>query len=186
MWFQEADKIYLVPIGKIQWWILEDVKTTLEERFLFSVTIVDSVPFPYEAVTREREQMDTREIFRILSDWSPKGLVIGVIDFDIFTQGVNFLFGEADPVEGIAVVSMARLREEFYGSEPAQELMIERLKKEVVHEMGHLFSLRHCPHDRCVMHFSNTISTTDFKTDRFCPVCSKTLKEVTDGGYQAL
>jgi len=91
---------------------------------------------------------------------------------DLYAGHLNFVFGEADPDVGIAVVSTYMLRPEFYGEAPSPELFLSRLVKEAVHELGHTFRLGHCPDPACVMHFSNSILDTDLKGPDFCPRCS--------------
>ena len=39
-------------------------------------------------------------------------------------------------------------------------LFQQRIPKEVVHELGHLFKLSHCDKRYCVMHFSNSLKDT--------------------------
>ncbi len=184
MWFQEADRIIIAPIGKIQWWLLQEVSEVLAEAFPLPASIIDPLPFPYELVVRDREQIKASDLINLLADLGLNGLVSGIIDYDIFAPGLEHLFGEADPVEGISVVSIARFREEFFGRGQDQSLLRDRLVKEALHEMGHLYSLRHCPQKTCIMHFSGDVEVTDQKRESFCPDCRGTLKEVTDGGYQ--
>jgi archaemetzincin len=98
---------------------------------------------------------------------------LGVIDLDLYVPGLNFVFGEADPGSGVCVISLTRLRQEFYGRAPDEELFLKRAVKEAVHELGHLYGLPHCTDRRCVMYFSNSLPDTDKKTRRFCERCKK-------------
>lgn len=41
--------------------------------------------------------------------------LLGVVDADIFAPGLNFVFGEADINGRKALISLKRLRQEFYG-----------------------------------------------------------------------
>ena len=97
--------------------------------------------------------------------------VLGVTGEDLFEQGLNFVFGEASPAQGIAVISLCRLRQEFNGEFPDPELLINRAVKEAVHELGHTFGLGHCSNMYCVMHFSNCLADTDIKNSTFCSKC---------------
>ena len=72
-----------------------------------------------------------------------------------------------------AVVSTHRLRQEYYGLPQNDAVMLERLGKEVVHELGHTCGMVHCQERRCVMHFSNSIREVDAKLDAFCPPCAR-------------
>jgi archaemetzincin len=101
-------------------------------------------------------------------------VVLGVIDEDLFVADLNFIFCLAYGRR--AIISLTRLRQEFYGLFPDPDLFLERAKKEAVHELGHVFGLPHCPDRRCVMHFSNSIAETDFKGWRFCGRCREVLK----------
>ena len=50
-----------------------------------------------------------------------------------------------------------------------------RVLKEAVHELGHTLGLAHCPHPKCVMHFSNTVADTDRKGTDYCAACQARL-----------
>jgi len=103
---------------------------------------------------------------------------VGITGVDMYTAGLNFVFGEAQCPGRAAVVSTFRLRPEFYGEPPNRPLFLERCVKEVVHELGHTFGLGHCSDRRCVMSFSNSIYDTDFKRPNFCDRCSTLLKSL--------
>ena len=70
-----------------------------------------------------------------------------------------------------AVIALPRLRQSFYGLPDDEKLFLARAVKEAVHELGHTYGLGHCPDARCVMHFSNSLRDTDFKSHRFCGAC---------------
>jgi archaemetzincin len=91
-------------------------------------------------------------------------LKIGLVDVDIYTRGMNFIFGLADPSKKTALVSTYRL---------TGNKMAEHISKEVIHEIGHLLDLRHCSNPKCVMHFSNTLNDTENKDVIFCKECRR-------------
>ncbi len=95
---------------------------------------------------------------------------------DLYTRGLNFVFGQARLGGREAVISLARLHQSFYGLPEDEELLLERSLKEAVHELGHTWGLAHCPDHLCVMHFSNSLRDTDVKTARFCSKCFSILK----------
>jgi len=97
--------------------------------------------------------------------------VVGVADVDLYVSRLNFVFGEADVGSGTTIVSLCRLRQEYYGLAPDGVLFLERATKEIVHEVGHTFGLGHCPNNKCVMHFSNSLADTDLKEAHFCDKC---------------
>jgi archaemetzincin len=81
------------------------------------------------------------------------------------------VFGEASFPGKAALISLFRLKPEFYGVKDDAEVFVQRSLKEAVHEVGHTLGLNHCPRSSCVMHFSNSIFDTDTKQSLFCDDC---------------
>jgi archaemetzincin len=76
----------------------------------------------------------------------------------------------------VAVVSTARLEQNFYGMPPNGMLFERRLIKEVKHELGHTFGLLHCARRSCVMSLATGIADVDRKSLLFCDSCEDSLK----------
>ena len=104
-----------------------------------------------------------------------KRQVLGVLDVDIFSKFLNFVFGVADLPNnksfGNALISVTRLRENFYRRTENVALFELRILKEAIHEIGHTFGFEHCP-NFCVMKFSNDLEDTDQKPPKFCEECA--------------
>ena len=107
---------------------------------------------------------------------------LGIIDEDIFSGSLNFVFGLAMspnvkilsfPI--VALISITRLREEFYRRPINNTLFELRVLKEAIHELGHTFGLKHC-NKYCIMKFSNSLRDTDNKPKKFCESCQNKLK----------
>jgi len=108
----------------------------------------------------------------------PGARLLAVTSLDLYVPVLTFVFGEAQLSGSCAVVSLHRLREEFYGLPRREDLMRERLVKEAVHELGHTFGLRHCDDWRCVMTSSHGVERLDVKSAGFCVLCGRVVAGV--------
>jgi archaemetzincin len=168
--------ITLVPIGDVESNILENLKQPLAEAFGQNAEVRDGMELTGSSRDQRRGQYVASLLLVELPPPRPGDIVLGVVDVDIFAPGLNFVFGEAEIGGRKAIISLARLRQEFYGLSRNERLFRERAVKEAVHELGHTCGLKHCPHPTCVMHFSNSLRDTDIKGWRFCPDCQARLK----------
>src|ERR671930_1847437 len=176
-------QIILQPVsfqlGKDTISILEKV---LSEEFNAHVSTVSPIrgAIPLQLFDRDRNQWKSNEILQWLLDkyrsnkaTTTTTKILAICDFDAYSNGLNFVFGEAYIDGRISAIYVPRLRQEFYGLKEEQHLFHERIVKEAVHELGHAFGLNHCENIRCVMHFSNSLSDTDIKTSHFCNACER-------------
>jgi archaemetzincin len=74
-----------------------------------------------------------------------------------------------------AIVAVPRLRQSYYRLPEDADIFRQRVVKEAIHELGHVFGLEHCHDRRCVMAFSNSLEDTDYKGSEFCPECHRDL-----------
>ena len=100
--------------------------------------------------------------------------LVALCNFDAYFGNYNFCFGHAIIGGSVAAVYLQRLLPHSYtdGDDRLRDLFQNRLIKEVVHELGHTFGLRHCFRNSCVMHKSKSINDTDNKNEKFCNICS--------------
>jgi len=169
--------IEILPLGDAREDVLAAVALGAREALGTKVALAEPAPVPEAAYSGARGQYDASMILNaIRGDGLPKGFKrVGISDVDLFSGGLNFVFGQADLSGPTAVISLARLRNEFYGRGADAPLLIERAVKEVVHEVGHTLGLGHCKNPDCVMYFSNSLLDTDRKGATWCPPCASRL-----------
>lgn len=129
-----------------------------------------SPDFAYHA---ERQQYHSSDILARMQqqDHSSCWRVLGVTEADLYIPILTFVFGEAQLGGKCALVSTHRLRQDFYGLPSDRDLLLDRLLKESVHELGHTVELTHCDDYRCVMAPSHAVEWIDLKESTFCPDC---------------
>ncbi len=183
--------IYIQKFGDLEPGILIKLRKNLKwelKGFIDSVKILpESILLTDSEYDPSRRQYNASLLLRKLIEHTYKKQyfrTLGIIDKDIFSRFLNFVFGVAIIPKkhflkgpGVALISIARLRELFY-RRPENETLFElRILKEAVHELGHTLSLAHC-NNNCVMQFSNCLADTDEKPAEYCQFCSKKLKKV--------
>lgn len=146
-----------------------------------TVRTLSSIPVPPESFEARRNQYYSTKILKeMLGDVPQDALkLLGVTDEDLCIPILTYVFGEAQVGGTAAVVSLARLRQEHYGLTPDRPLLLERLRKESLHELGHTFGLVHCPLRDCVMYLSNTVVDVDTRGGDFCRGCRSVVASKT-------
>jgi archaemetzincin len=170
-------KIGILRIGQIDTYVIARIQETLNTVFpkAKSTLIAESVSVPEEAFSEGRNQYRSDIILDAIDSYAGKenvfDRVLGIADVDLFISRLNFVFGEAKCPGKAALISLWRLRPEFYAHPSNLESFAQRSAKEAVHELGHTLGLKHCDNPFCVMHFSNSIFDTDRKQTLFCNKC---------------
>jgi archaemetzincin len=173
-------KIALKPLGDVANEVMAELSEKVNLAFHCPVEIKEGFGYLAHAYNPERRQYLASNLLASLNA-SPKEKdekTIGIVDVDLYASRLNFVFGEADISSGTAIVSLCRLRQEYYGLASDKTLFLERATKEIIHELGHTFGLNHCPNARCVMHFSNSLADTDYKEVNFCNKCQPKIMPV--------
>jgi len=191
--------LYLFPIGDVDSSVLAVLQDVLEEKFGFPCKIGSALPDPIYAYNPKRGQYKSTMILGKVRQALPQDALkgLGVTSVDLYVPMLNFVFGEAEVRGRCAVISLCRLKPQFYGvsrplvesgqarlerslplgpdGQAGEDIFKTRAIKEAVHELGHTFGLSHCSHVKCVMCFSNSLMDTDFKEENFCSSCQNAI-----------
>ena len=100
---------------------------------------------------------------------------------DIFIPERDFVFGVASRRSRTALVSVCRLRSTRYGMSPDPALLEKRLRKLLLHELGHTFGLDHC-RNGCVMAFARSLPQLDASADDYCADCRRRCEKILGSG----
>jgi archaemetzincin len=168
-------RILIIPMGSVDPDILKTIATALEKVFHCMTETDTETPLPLTSYDSLRDQYHSSTILNKIRITRHKDFdrALGVTDVDLYVPELNFVFGEADVSAGTAVISLARLRQEFYGLRPNTRLFHERAVKEAIHELGHTCGLGHCRDPQCIMYFSDSLKDTDRKGPGFCALCKR-------------
>ncbi len=139
---------------------VELVRRNLEDTYPVQVEVVGERPLPVEAYHPEREQYNAELLLENLL--REEGISFWVIQEDIYCPSMNFVFGLASIYRG-AILSLNRLNSS------------DLIKKEAIHEMGHVLGLNHCL-NHCVMQYSNSLWEAKWKPTTLCDECRRKIE----------
>jgi archaemetzincin len=144
----------------------------------------DPLENPKYAHDPERQQYCCKRVLlRLQRCSSPDSWrVLAVTEEDLFAPILKYVFGAAQMEGKCSVISLHRLRPQYYGDGEDEELFLERLVKTALHELGHSLGLTHCRRRACVMYSSTRIQDTDAKLADFCSTCRELFRWRLEGG----
>lgn len=167
----------LVPIGDVSPNVMEWIENAAAEWFPLPIRRLPALAVPEGAYDAKRQQYQSVEIMKLLARSAPRDAsrVLGVTDVDLAIPMLSFLFGQAQFDGPVAIVSLCRLHQEFYGLPAQEKLLRERTVKETLHELGHTFGLVHCSDPNCAMSLATHIELVDSKSEKYCARCGSQL-----------
>ncbi len=172
-------RLHLARAGEVDRDVLTDVSAAVAR--LFGVEVrpeVDPLD-PEPAWDGRRQQYNSSLLLRkVAQAWPEDGSkALVVTEVDLFIPMLSFIYGQAQLGGPGAIVSLARLRQEFYGLPADAGLLGERARKESLHELGHTLGLVHCHDAGCVMSLATNIRQVDLKSSDYCRLCRALLAE---------
>ncbi len=177
--------IFIQPFGKFTEEETETITKTAEYVKLFfrlNTQILPVKPDTSVPDTARREHDGSQQLLssylleQTKKAMPPKGIVLMTITKkDLYPKDDwNFVFGQASYVTRTGVSSIHRFKNDFPDSLNSNSFLC-RLLNVTTHEIGHMFSIRHCKFARCLMNGANNLSETDGSPNRLCSNCLKKL-----------
>lgn len=179
--------IYLLPVGEF---------TPLQEKILEAAREYTAIFFQLKTVLlpahsdsafpagtfRQREDGHIQLLAPYILDSLLKGNIpndgitlMAISALDLYPKSDwNYVFGLASYTDKVGVSSIYRLQDKTLDTSN-YITCLKRLNKVASHEIGHMFSLRHCLHAQCVMNGSNNLHETDQAPNRLCSACQQKL-----------
>jgi archaemetzincin len=154
--------------------LMTELRETLESTFPVEVQPGPALPLAPSAFEPARRQWNAPLLLETVLRATTDGVArhLAVTGEDLYIPMLTFVYGQAQLSGTAALISLARLRQEFYELPPNLTLLRARARKEAIHETGHLFGLIHCTSEGCAMRLSTNIRQLDLKPDSLCAACS--------------
>jgi len=168
-------QLELMGVGVLPPMFLERTATQLARRLGQQVEIYPGRPDPAAAFDVARQQYLVTALLAMVEEPTPRAAVkrIAVTGVDLYLPVFTHVVGFAELGGRVGIVSTFRLRGETAGGRSGQEVLIDRVEKEVLHEMGHTLGLVHCRQGWCVMRPSGSPEELDSRDAAFCATCAE-------------
>jgi len=165
--------ITLISFGYFEDVLLARVGEAVRQEFHHPVKIKVAHLDLSEYYDPGRRQYNGNKLLELMEPLALSGSIktIGLFNVDLFIPILTFIFGQAVLGGNTGIASIYRLNNERYGMPPDPGILLERFKKEVIHELGHTFGLLHCHTPTCVMRSSTYVEDIDLKEAHFCQTC---------------
>jgi archaemetzincin len=176
--FALRNKIVVVPMGDIDYSMVNKLASQLVSYFSVGVDILQGSKIPPEAFNPQRGQYYSTVILSKLELMKSAAgeKMLGLVDEDLYIPSKNYVIGDADPAGKSAVLSLFRLRRENYEMLDETKVLYSRILKEAVHQIGHLWGFEDCRNPKCVMYATDDIGEVDRKGKKFCDNCLRRVK----------
>ncbi|MBN2227524.1 MAG: hypothetical protein JW763_09180 [candidate division Zixibacteria bacterium] len=170
-------KIVVVPLGEVDFMMVNKLATNIGPVFNRSVDILKGMKMPEESYNVIRNQYYAAIILAKLErvKANQREHVIGVCEEDIYLPDEAYVLAHADSVLGTAVVSLNKIRQEFYGLPEDDTKVYDRLYKLAVDQVSFLCDVAACRNPKCVHYYSQTMMDIDNKGSKLCDICKRQL-----------
>jgi predicted Zn-dependent protease len=130
-------RILIIPIGSADPAILKTISDSLEKTFHCMTETGTEMPIPLTSYDPRRNQYYSSTILETLRGITrrDRDRILGVAYADLFVTGLNFVFGEADALAGVAVISLTRLRLRWAGYRKVRQQVCKLLNRRI-RELG--------------------------------------------------
>jgi archaemetzincin len=175
----KTQRISILPLDEIAVPILEHMGNALQRTFLCSYHILPNEDIsPHASALLHEGKYNSTAILLYILKKIPVGSskILAVTHRDLYSPIFSYLYGEAQLKGTAALMSLFRLRPEFYHSPANRDLFLSRCEKQSIHEIGHTFGLVHCKDKNCVMYPSSNLDDTDVKSNSLCPLCTMLIR----------
>lgn len=166
--------IYIQPLGDVNQEYLDYIKTAVKDFYGYECIVNSKLNFSNDILAASGTRY---EASKILNKYNSNRNVLLITERDIAHRKSDKypewgIFGLGLRPGKTCIISTFRLKKKV-----SKKMLLVRLKKVALHEIGHNLGLQHCTYNKvCMMNDANgTIQQVDQEKIWFCPKCKNQL-----------
>lgn len=176
----DLQNITLISFGYFEEDFLKKIADSVKHEYHLSVIIKEGHLDLSEFYDPGRRQYNGTKLLKEV-DYSmstDNNKTLGLFSVDLFIPILTYIFGQAILNGRTGIASLYRLSNERYGMNTDDKFILDRFKKEIIHELGHTFGLMHCHIPTCVMRSSTYVEDIDQKNSNLCSKCRSEISSI--------
>jgi archaemetzincin len=174
--------ILLVSHGQFEGYFLETISEDIAREYNVAVITEECHADLNDFYEPTRRQYNANKLIKFLEEQSDAKAfkTICLCRVDLFIPILTYIFGQAVYNGKTGIASLYRLKNEPYGMKSDDDLVLDRFRKVVIHELGHTFGLIHCHVPSCVMRSSTYVEDLDQKKIHLCNHCRNQMESLLE------
>jgi archaemetzincin len=174
--------ILLVSHGQFEDYFLETISEDIAREYNVAVITEECHADLNDFYEPTRRQYNANKLIKFLEEQSDAKAfkTICLCRVDLFIPILTYIFGQAVYKGKTGIASLYRLKNEPYGMKSDDDLVLDRFRKVVIHELGHTFGLIHCHVPSCVMRSSTYVEDLDQKKIHLCNHCRNQMESLLE------
>lgn len=165
--------ILLVSHGQFEDYFLETIAEDIAREYSVAIMAQECHADLNAFYEPTRRQYNANKLIKFLEEKSNANALktMCLCQVDLFIPILTYIFGQAVYKGKTGIASIYRLKNKPYGMKSDNDLVLDRFRKVVIHELGHTFGLIHCQVPSCVMRSSTYVEDLDQKKIKLCNHC---------------
>lgn len=174
--YEKLGTIHIIPMGRVSPSVLDQVKSALENFYQRPVKVLSPLKVSGNLRRTPGSRYNADSILKYYRQRF-QAIVVTSHDITIYDSAKKAdwgIFGWGKKPGKICVISAYPAR---IGKDVSEKILLSRIRKVAIHEVGHNLGLKHCTKDiTCVMHAADKkASQVDKEKEMFCENCKREL-----------
>lgn len=174
--YEKLGTIHIIPMGKVSLPVLNQVRSALENFYQRPVKVLSPLKVSGNLRKTPRSRYSADSILKYYRQ-NFQTIVVTSFDITIYDTAKKADWGVLGLGKKPGKICVIASYPNRIGKNVSEKVLLSRIRKVAIHEVGHNLGLNHCKKDiTCVMHAADKkASQVDKEKEMFCENCKREL-----------